>query len=273
MSFKKYVLLIFGFIFPIVLVGIYFFWHGGLLSFFDRYFLAWTSTPFYQYVNLNTILVISATGLILTVLAWLKIYSRGRYNNHQTNYMLVMLLFLLAGFIMVFLSRERVPHQLMVFVTPVSFFLSHYFLLIKRRLLAELVFTGFAAITLILNYGVLFQFAVPSGLIEVEKLVVQSTEWDQLVMGKKILIVGEEPDAYLHAYPATPYLNWNLSKSHLEQVKAFNHLSMVYDNLEEDPPEVIIDQKELIPKLFEQMPTIASRYQRQGQAYIRKSSN
>ena len=38
MNLKKYILLLFGFSFPIVLVGIYFFWHGALLDFHKSLF-------------------------------------------------------------------------------------------------------------------------------------------------------------------------------------------------------------------------------------------
>jgi len=273
MTFKKYILLIFGFSFPVVLVGIFFFWHGALVDFFESYFLSWTLGPFREFIGLRSLWFISVTALLLLVLSWVKIYSAGRYNNHQTNYMLVMLLFLAAAFVMIFLNRERVPHQLMVFTTPVAFFISHYFLLIRRKLLAELVFIGFVAIYLIINNGVLYRFMVPPDLLDIQALVVQPTRWDQLVEGRRILIVGEDPAAYLHAYPATPYLNWNLSRKHLARANAFDNLSMIYNNLSSDTPEVIIDQQNMVPALFKQMPTIASRYIRQDDTYMLKPNN
>ncbi|GJM27766.1 MAG: hypothetical protein DHS20C17_04010 [Cyclobacteriaceae bacterium] len=273
MTFKKYILLFFGFLFPMVLVGIYFFWHGALLNFIESYFFAWMNLPFTEMVSLRTMLLISAASLVLLVLSWLKIYSKGRYNNHQTNFIQVMVLFLVGSGIMIFLSRERVPHQLMIFAAPMAFFLSHYFLLIRRKLLAELVFIGFLAVSITVNYGVLYRFAIPTGIFNIEQLIVQPTPWDELVSGKKLLIVGNEPDAYLHAYPVTPYLNWNLSKEHLERINAFDNLSMIYNNLRNDLPEIIIDQQNLVPGLFNHMPTVASLYQKQGNAYLLKSSN
>jgi hypothetical protein len=222
---------------------------------------------------LKTLLFISIPGFLLLIFSWLKIYTAGRYNNHQTNYMLIMILFLAAAFIMVFMSRERVPHQLMVFVTPVAFYLGHLFLLIKRKILSEVFFLAFFAITILVNYGALYRFVVPPGIFEYERLFVTSTPWDQLVQGKKLLIIGDESDAYLNAYPATPYLNWNLSRKHLSQVNSFNNLSLIYQNFLNDLPEVILDQKQVVPELFRQMPTISSLYTKQGDAYVLKSNN
>jgi len=273
MNFKKYILLLFGFLFPIILVGIFFFWNGALMEFINYYFLSWLATPFRELVNLKTLLFISIPGFLLLIFSWLKIYTAGRYNNHQTNYMLIMILFLAAAFIMVFMSRERVPHQLMVFVTPVAFYLGHLFLLIKRKILSEVFFLAFFAITILVNYGALYRFVVPPGIFEYERLFVTSTPWDQLVQGKKLLIIGDESDAYLNAYPATPYLNWNLSRKHLSQVNSFNNLSLIYQNFLNDLPEVILDQKQVVPELFRQMPTISSLYTKQGDAYVLKSNN
>jgi len=273
MNFKKYILMFFGFLFPIVLVGVYFFWHGGLSEFINYYFLSWMATPFRELVNLKTLWFISISGLLLLIFSWFKIYTGSRYNNVQTNYMLIMLLFLAGAFIMVFMSRERAPHQLIVFVTPISFFLGHLFLLIKRKLLAEAFFLAFFAITIVTNYGVLYKFLVPQGMIEYESLLVSGTQWDKLVEGKKLLIIGDEPDAYLHAYPATPYLNWNLSRNHLNHTNSFNNLSLIYDNFLHDLPDVILDQKQVVPDLFIQMPTISSLYTKQGDAYLLKASN
>lgn len=268
MNFKKYILLFFGFIFPVVLVAIFFFWHGALLDFIEYYFLSWIDTPFREFVSLKSILTVFLPAILLLIYSWLKIYSAGRYNNHQTNYMLVMLLFLAGAFVMVFLARERVPHQFLVFAAPVSFFLGHLFLLLKRRFFAELVFTVFVALTLAGNYGVLYQLIVPSDFIQYEGLLVSETKWDELVKGKRILILGSEPDAYLHASLTTPYFNWDLSKNHLSKLNSFNNLSAIYENFSREMPEVIIDQQQLVPDLFDQMPTIASKYTRQEEAYV-----
>lgn len=273
MNFKKYILLFFGFLFPIVLVGIFFFWHGALMDFINYYFLSWMSTPFRELVNLKTLWFIAIPAFLLLIFSWFKIYSASRHNNLQTNYMLIMMLFLAGAFLMVFMSRERVPHQLMVFVTPVSFYLGHLFLLIKRKFLSELFFLAFFTITLITTYGSLYRFVIPRDMLEYERLLVTGTQWDHLVQGKKLLIIGDELDAYMNAYPATPYLNWNLSRKHFNHINSFNNLSLIYDNFLNDLPEVILDQKQVIPELFRQMPTIGSLYTKQEDAYLLKPNN
>jgi len=178
MNFKKYILLLFGFLFPIILVGIFFFWNGALVEFINYYFLSWLAMSFRELVNLKTLLFISIPGFLLLIFSWLKIYTVGRYNNHQTNYMLIMILFLAAAFIMVFMSCERVPYQLMIFVIFVVFYLGYLFFLIKRKILSEVFFLAFFTIIILVNYGVLYRFVVLSGIFEYERLFVTSILWD-----------------------------------------------------------------------------------------------
>lgn len=132
------------------------------------------------------------------------------------------------------------------------------------------MFLAFFAWILITNYGVLYEFIVPSGVVDYKQLLVSETEWDPIVKGKKILILGEKPDAYLHAYLATPYFNWDLSEKQFSQLESFDTVSDIYQTFNQQMPEVIIDQQQLVPSLFEQMPTIASRYTKQGNAYLLK---
>jgi len=260
MDLKKYVLLFFGFIFPLVLVGIFFFWHGALREFLDYYFLSWISTPINKFVEWRTLFFIGLPTAILLIFAWISVYSAKRYNNQQTNFLLVMMWFLIGAFAIIFVVKDRAPHQMMVFIPPCAFYLSHFFLLIRRKFLAEIFFLSFFATTLLINFGTLRGLIVPPKWLNFEGLLTKSTPWDDLVAGKRVLIIGNDLNAYAGAQLATPYLNWELSKRHFNQLQHFNNLSLVYENFTSDLPHIIIDQKNIVPELFQQMPTIASRY-------------
>ena len=262
MDLKKYILLFFGFLFPLVLVSIFFFWHGALMEFLDYYFLSSLDAPLKQFVSLRTLLYIALPTGVLMLFAWLAIYSAKRYSNQQTSFQLVMLWFLMGSFFIIFLTHDRAPHQLMVFGIPCAFYLSHFFLLIRRRFLAEVLFLSFFGLTLLINYGSLKNIVVPQQWFNYQDLLTQATPWDQLVKDKHILIIGEDLNAFERAQLATPYFNWHLSQRHLAQLQSFNSLAVVYRNFAQDLPEVIIDQKQIAPELFERMPTIGAKYRK-----------
>jgi hypothetical protein len=261
---KKIILFAFGLLFPCVIVSIFFFWHGGLTEFLNYYFLSTFDISPQSYVGWSTLLIIALPTLILLLYSWLIIYGASRFSNQQTNFVLVMMWYLLGSAAIFLVVKDRTPHQLMIFAIPVSFYLSHGLTLIRSRFIAEIVFTVFAVSVLLINYGSLKGLFQLSRFVDYEQILVNDNSWDNLVVGKHILVIGNNLDAYKEAQLSTPYFNWDLSRSRLEALDSYNNLAEVYQQLMEDPPEVIIDQQQVIPKLFENMPTIAVRYQQES---------
>ena len=109
--------------------------------------------------------------------------------------------------------------------------------------------------------------------ISYSELLVKPTKYDQIVAGKSVLVIGKDVSCYKRSSLATPYLNWQLSSMQLNELGYYDNLTEVYQNFEQNPPQVIIDKKNLIPKLFDVMPTIALSYEKHdqfGDVYIRK---
>ncbi len=272
MTLKKYLLLIFGAVFPLVLVSIYFFWHGALVEFYEQYFLSWVSTSAKPYVPATTLLYIALPTGVLLIFSLIVINSATRFSNQQTNFLLVMMWFFLAGISAVLLVKDRAPHQLIILAIPVSFYLSHFFLLIRRRFLAELIFLSFFSAIMIINYGNLKGIMLPDNWFNFDRLLVRNTPWDDLVAGKKILILGKDLNAYKNSTLATPYFNWDLTRRHLGQLQSYNNLSVVFREFSAEMPEVLIDQQGVVLEMFEFMPTLGDRYVKSDvdSAYILK---
>ncbi len=261
---KKVILFSFGLLFPCVIVSIFFFWHGGLMEFLNYYFLSSFNISPQAYVGWLSLLIIGLPTLILLLYSWLVIYGASRFSNQQTNFVLFMMWYLIGSVAIFLLVKDRTPHQLMVFAIPASFYLSHGLTLLRSRFIAEIVFTVFAVSVLLINYGSLKGFFQLSKLVDYEQILVNDHAWDNQVEGKHILVIGNNLDAYRKAELSTPYFNWDLSRSRLEALDSYNNLAEVYQQLVEDPPEVIIDQQQIVPKLFENMPTIAVRYEQKS---------
>jgi len=69
---------------------------------------------------------------------------------------------------------------------------------------------------------------------------------------------------YMDNSISTPYLNWQLAQKHFGQIERYSILTAIYDNIEADPPEVIVDEENIIADLFEQMPILAEKYKNTG---------
>jgi hypothetical protein len=80
-------------------------------------------------------------------------------------------------------------------------------------------------------------------------------------------------DEYRDNTPATPYLNWRLARRHFENLNSYPTVVELYGNFTQDPPDVIVDKQQVVPRLFERLPALASQYERGSDpnVYYRKS--
>ena len=96
--------------------------------------------------------------------------------------------------------------------------------------------------------------------VSYDNLIVQDSPYDAITSEKTVLVLGDNVGIYKNSSLATPYLNWQFSKSHLENLNYYDNLTEVYQNFNSDLPEVIIDEKDVVPILFDKMPTVGLKY-------------
>ncbi len=268
---RHLLLLLYGTVLPLLLAATYFFYFGALSPFLDQYLLYFQAIRYQPYTSLSAVLVISIIPMGFLIASLYKVFQQ-RYTNQQSKLQQVMLLNLAVAVIIVIMARERAAYHLLYLVPAIAFFVSYLLLMVKRFLLAELITTVFAVLVVLNGYAFLFGFFSSNKITEVATLLTQPTRYDELVKGKKTLILGNDINVYRHAYLATPYLNWQLSARQLEQTDYYENLTQVYVNFSNDMPEIIIDEASLMPQLGKRIPIIRQHYQQiPGQpVYIRQ---
>jgi len=259
--FRRYMLLLYGFGLPWLFTWMYFYWNNGHKDFYIQFLQSvffveptnWLPSPVW--------LVLTAAPLLFAVLAIYVLVVRARYVNFQVRFQYVMLFMLLLAAPSLLVAKARTPYQLMVFVPMLAFFISHYFLLSRRRLLAEVQFLLFFVVIVGLNLGYMYNWLQGRNWLDTNDYVLEQTYEDKsLVTGKRILITGNDLTAYQDAHHATQYLNWQLASLHFNNVGYYDNLTDVYINFSDDLPEVIVDQAQVMPPIFEKMPLLAKQY-------------
>ena len=259
---RRSLLLLYGTLLPFLLAFTYFYMVGTSSGFVDQYLLAFANLANDHYVSGVSLLMIVVVALIFFILALYKITRYRRFTIQQTQLQQVMFMNVIVALVSIFLVRELAPFHLLFFVPPFAFFITHYLLNIHRILWAE-VATLLLAILLPLNgYAFLFNYFAVNQIAHTEALMVRPTVYDELVMGKKVLVLGDDMSIYRHAKLATPYLNWQLASEQLTHVDYFDNLSEVYANFTADMPDLIIDQSSLMPLISERIPAIKNTYRK-----------
>lgn len=261
-SARRNLLLFFGYIMPLIITAIYFYLKGSAKGFYIDFVLS-----LFTVEAVNTLDFVSFLGIILIplsfiIIAVVKTMSAIGYNNQQQRVQKVMFFMLTLGIAAWFVNRERSPYQLIIFIAPSAFFLTHFFLKIKKTWQAEVVFSIFLIAVVFMNIATYKKYRFTKNIVQFENLLVQKTDWDVVTNKKRILVIGDNISAYKNATLATPYFNWHLSKEHLENQNYYDNITDIFLNFRNDLPEVIIDEKAVMKNLQSNIPLLKSKYKK-----------
>jgi len=269
---RRYLLLLYGITFPSILIGLYYAWHGHLMDFMDNYFLSLFIIEPEGFMGLGQMLKIVGFTLILFLLASLKTLSSFGFNVFQARIQKIMFLCFLISAVIVTIYANKTGEVFIVFIPWIAFFLSHFFLFIRNRIKRELSFLVYFTSVLVLYLGITFQWFQ---LYDYEQILVRKDLPSSVPYAeKRIVVLGPDIRPYYFGEAATPYLNWQLSKWQVEELNYYDNLESIDRNFRHDMPDFIVDQIDLVPRLFYNMPLLGAEYENAGRGiYKRKINN
>ncbi|MEJ2004332.1 MAG: DUF6427 family protein [Cyclobacteriaceae bacterium] len=266
---RRYLLIIYGFFLPLVLAAGIFMVTGRLNEFLLNFIYPSFGNLAGGYFKWTELLLIFAVPLIFFLLSLVSVVQRGRFTVFQANLSQFMMMWVVFGAVYVFLVRTVVPANLLIFVPPVAYYLSHYFLNIRRRWMAEIIFTVFVVSAVLFNLGTFFGFFFTKDFVKTDKYLVEASSYADQTSGKKVLVLGPDMSYYLNAEPSTPFLEWPLAEPVFRELDYYDNLSRIADGIYSDMPDVIIDQQNLMPSLSERIPEFAKFKSADGTLYTR----
>lgn len=120
---RRYLLFLYGFLFPFIIIFTYFFWHESLESLISQ----WIEFTFINNVNalidFRSILIIIGLPVIIFVISLYKTFTAGRFTNYQVRVQQVMFIMFIAALGSWWVSQEKAPHELLLFVPSFAFLL------------------------------------------------------------------------------------------------------------------------------------------------------
>lgn len=262
LSLRRFFMLLYGFALPLLVAFTYFYLFEASSGFAQQYLLSFRTIERNPYIGDWRLLIIGITPLVFLIISVYRLGRYKRYTNQQSKLQGVMGIKIVAALATLLLVRQLAPYHLLYFVPPVAFFVTHFLLIIRRILIAELVAVGLAFLLIFNGYALLFNFFSLQQVTHSDQLMIQPTAYDDLVAGKKVLMLGKQINIYQKARLATPYLNWSLASKQLTNLDDFKNVSFVYDAFRNDMPELIIDESGLMPRVFERIPAIAATYEK-----------
>jgi hypothetical protein len=93
--------------------------------------------------------------------------------------------------------------------------------------------------------------------------------YSSLVQRKRVLVLDNDLAIYDQNSMATYFFNWPLSKDIFENPDYFENIIIIDQSFQQDPPDVIIDKKNLMKPILERIPRLLPLYKRNGDFYYK----
>jgi hypothetical protein len=259
---RRYLLIIFGFILPYLLVWLKYFWFDQQADF--NYILKYLLLPsaHQSLLSWKYILILMVFPGLILLFSFIKIIRSRAFINYQIRLQNFMLIVMLVAIVMMVLDYYQSSHVLVMLVPSLTFFITHYFLLFRKAWLAELLFLVFSVYLISQNFLVSFQNHRISQWISIADQRYHPVELPVKLENKRILVLGTHEGEYYRNDLATPYLSWEIARNQIEQMDHYDQVIKFYNNFSKDLPEVLIDKDDWTERIFDRIPQLSLRYKR-----------
>lgn len=268
LTFRKSVLLVTGFLLPHLML---------VMGYFLMDQTRWLSVNFYAAnwgwggkwdIDFISLLVIGGIPFLYFLISLFMLQREAHFTRYQSQLLQVMFLWLIAAGVQATLSEARTPTTLIPFIPPVTYFISHYLLLIRRKWIANMML-----VAMILGVAVSAQ-AVLRGYVgtgSYQQMLVQGVP--SRVKAKRVMMLAEPvPGLMAENQQAGFFYDWELSKPVWQEPKTLAHALLIQRSFSKSPPEVIFDPHGNFRKISDVLPNIYNGYYRDGEFWYQKQT-
>jgi hypothetical protein len=264
---RKFMLFVFAFLLPHLFVLSVSYLNESISQVWSYYYMSNLAFGGYFIVSLKGLFILGAVPVFYLIVSMVMLNRLARFSKYQSQ--MLQSIFLWIGFCFVYFlfCKEVRPQTFIVLIPPLTFLLTHFLLLIRRRKYAEMntwiMLIGVVLIAYLSRYNKLRG-------VDYSALIVQRSSQQPALENKSVLVLGDDNYYFLNNKAATPFVNWNIASDVFTHPEYYETVTKVYDALKNDPPTVIVDQNNLMKPFFARMPEIKKQYQKEGIFYTRK---
>jgi len=266
LSMRKIFLVIFGFMLPHGFLMMFYYMKGSYASLIENFYWANFNLNNESSMSGFSLLVLGAVPILFLLLSFFMLNREARLTKYQSQLSQIMFLWILLALAEVAISPSLKPHQLITCIPPLSYFISHYILLIRRKILAEFTLWLFV-ISLVATMYLARYNRISS--VNYSSLFPKNSAYGQ-IRGKRVLILGSDWGMFETNVMATGFYDWKLTKPVFTELDYFENVVQINKALDEDAPDVIVDEESKMNDVFKRIPGLHARYRHEGNLYFRK---
>lgn len=264
-SFRKSLLLLFGFFLPHVVIGVYYFYNDSLPAYWNNFYVENILHTDINLISGKSLFVLGALPITYFVFSLFMMTREARFTKYQSQLFQVMFLWIMFCLVEVFLTRQLTPHSLIIMIPSLAYFFSHYLLLIRRRWIGEsmlwILIVGIISVNLL---------AVRGSMSSIDYSRMFVAKKNSPVVQKSVMVLGDDMSVYRDNKLGGYFLDWRLSERTLNGIQYYDHVLKIDEMFQKFPPEVIVDQEGLFNAISDRIPALKTKYRKQGDAlYLR----
>jgi hypothetical protein len=264
LTLRRGLLLGFGFLLPHGLIIISYFFLCHLNFLISNFYVPNLTSGSHTLISMWMVVKLASVVIVYLLFSWFVVNREARFTKYQSQILQVMFLWLLIALIEIIFTRERTPHSFLTLLPSLSYFISHYLLLIKRKWLGEMMLWIFVVSVPLV--GVLAARGYFES-IDYTGFRIPESKFAIRFKSQRILVLTDDLSAFLNNRSASYFLDWNLSKEVFNHPEYFENVIWIADSFEKDLPEIIIDPEDKMSKFFDRLPTYKELYKRDGEVY------
>jgi hypothetical protein len=268
-EYRRFGLYLIGFLFPHLIINMWYYWNDNINLLWSNFYVANFNFSSQSLIDLKSLLILSFLPVSYFLFSLIMMRRDARLTKYQSQIAQIMFLWLILGLIEIYLNPMRTPQALLVCAPPFVYYISHYFLLIKRKWIAEIMAWIFL-IGILGIESITSRKLIPA--VDFKPLYVAELK-NSYPEEKKVLVLNDDLSPYINNTTSSYFLDWKLSQDIFLQPDIYQHVLLVARSFEVDPPEIIIDPENNFGKILKYLPELRVKYKRRGENYVRFSSS
>lgn len=256
---RRYLLLMYGNVFPLVIAFFYYWLKSGKAGYFTDNFLR-----FYGFGNesisigwINGLIAISVP-LFFMIIGLISFGKQRRLTNYQTRIVQLFVVFGISTLSMMLIEAPVSYYSLVVYMPVLAYFTVHLISLFKK-----ILYTSILSFFLFTS-PILSLWAFSNNWFGQENPeftnIASFRQYESIVKNKSIMVLGSGKSLYTDARLAGPFYDWDLSKEFFNELDYYDNLVFLQHQFKKSKPEVIIDLENVWPQIEERLPLVAKNY-------------
>ncbi|MFC3416353.1 hypothetical protein [Algoriphagus hitonicola] len=261
-SFRQLVLSLAGYLLPLLLISVFYYWNEGLDEAIQIWPLIFLSEK-YHYQPYSLWLMLAAIPLLMALLGFLvSSIFRGATINQQKQRQIMLIWMIFAG-VGIFFAKRQATYQWVSLLPTLSYLITSFLIYTKNKLVIRVSFT---LLIFVLPLGCWWLMRSQPSWNE-DYFVNQKPEQENYPEG--LMILGDDLSGYLDAEFAGPFLNFHLSKLFLEQERNLSQRAKLFTMIHSQKPPIILDQEGVFERLLDDYPELEREYAQNPQGVYR----